>query len=100
MESLVILLIAGVVYFLPTIVAVDRHVPNTGAVFVINLLLGWTLLGWVVALAMAARTVPPAHLEQWRARRAAQLEAKRRARAMRDVKRRVDEGKELEGRDW
>ncbi len=45
-------------YFLPTIIAASRKVPNGGSVLVINLFLGWTLIGWVVALAMAARTVP------------------------------------------
>ena len=49
-----ILLIVGV-YFIPWYVAAVRNVPNRGSVAVINLLLGWTLVGWVVALAMAAR---------------------------------------------
>jgi hypothetical protein len=31
---------------------------------VINLFLGWTLIGWIVALAMAAKTVEPSH-EPW-----------------------------------
>ena len=44
--------------FVPTIAGVIRKVPNIGSVVVINLFLGWTLVGWVVALAMAARTVP------------------------------------------
>ena len=52
--------IAGVIaigiYFLPTIVAVARKVTNQGSVAVINFFLGWTLIGWVVALAMACRT--------------------------------------------
>ena len=43
-------------YFLPTIIAVDRHVVNKWSVVVINVFLGWTLIGWVVALAMALRT--------------------------------------------
>lgn len=43
-------------YFLPTIVAVARKVSDRGSVTVINLFLGWTLIGWVVALAMACRT--------------------------------------------
>lgn len=47
-----------IAYFLPTLVAKYRHVPNSGSIFVIDLFLGWTLIGWVVALAMAARTVP------------------------------------------
>jgi len=48
-------------YFAPVIVAHFRHVPNQGSVFVIDLFLGWTLVGWVVALAMALRTTtrPP-----------------------------------------
>jgi hypothetical protein len=31
-------------------------VPNLGSVAVINTFLGWTFIGWVVALAMAARS--------------------------------------------
>lgn len=53
----VFLLIIGIgFYFLPTIVAVTRKVTNTGSVAVINFFLGWTMIGWVVALAMACRT--------------------------------------------
>ena len=53
---LLVLLIA--LYFLPTIIAANRHVPNVGSVVVINIFLGWTLIGWIVALAMAAGSVP------------------------------------------
>jgi len=45
------------IYFLPTIVARRREVPILGSVAVINLFLGWTLIGWVVSLAMAVRSV-------------------------------------------
>lgn len=45
-------------YFLPTIIGASRKVVNVGSVFAINFLLGWTLIGWVVALAMALRTNP------------------------------------------
>lgn len=45
-------------YFLPTIVGAMRKVPNILSVLVINFFLGWTLIGWVVSLAMAVRTVP------------------------------------------
>lgn len=54
--ALLILIVA--VYFLPTIVAVARKVSSVGSIVVVNLFLGWTLIGWVVALAMAARSVP------------------------------------------
>ena len=46
------------VYFLPSLIAGRRKVPNAGSVFVLNLFLGWTLIGWVIALSMAVRTVP------------------------------------------
>jgi uncharacterized membrane protein len=47
-----------VIYVLPSVVAALRQVPNVGSVIVVDLLLGWTLIGWVVAMAMAARTIP------------------------------------------
>jgi hypothetical protein len=43
-------------YFLPTLIAASRNVRNVASVAVINAFLGWTLVGWVVALAMAVRT--------------------------------------------
>ena len=42
-------------YLLPTSIALVRRVP-TGACFFVNLLLGWTLIGWIVALVLACRT--------------------------------------------
>jgi hypothetical protein len=45
-------------YFVPSIVGAVRKVPNIGSVVVLNFFLGWTIIGWVVALAMAARSVP------------------------------------------
>jgi hypothetical protein len=56
--GIVTLVIVAVLYFVPALVAWSRKVPNVGSVVVINLLLGWTIVGWVVALAMAARSVP------------------------------------------
>lgn len=51
----VLVMLLGV-YFAPTLVALDRNVVNKWSVLVINVFLGWTLIGWVVALAMAVRT--------------------------------------------
>jgi hypothetical protein len=53
----VILILA--LYFTPLIIAAARKLPNTGSVAVINILLGWTLVGWIVALAMAAGSGQP-----------------------------------------
>jgi hypothetical protein len=58
--GLLFFLLAGCLYFLPTIIAVARSVPNIGSVAVINFFLSWTFVGWVVALAMAARSKPRA----------------------------------------
>jgi len=49
-----------VAYWLPTIIALIRHVRGKGQVVVVNLLLGWTVIGWIVALVMAFRAVPRA----------------------------------------
>jgi hypothetical protein len=55
----VMLILLAVGYFIPTIIAATRHVRNVGAVIVINLFLGWTVIGWVIALAMAFGSAPP-----------------------------------------
>src|SRR5260221_12367546 len=54
-------LISAAAYFTPAIVALVRRVPNAGSVIVIDLLLGWTIVGWIVALAMACRSKAPRH---------------------------------------
>jgi len=45
-------------YLLPGIVAHKRCHPNETAILVLNLLLGWTLLGWVGALVWACTNQP------------------------------------------
>lgn len=70
-----ILFIAVLIYFAPSLIASRRQVPNAGSVLVINLFLGWTLIGWVVALAMAARDAPPVDRKAQREQR--QLENQR-----------------------
>ena len=50
--GLIFFLILGL-YFLPTIVAARRYHHRTSQIFIVNLFLGWTFLGWVVALVMA-----------------------------------------------
>lgn len=44
------LVVLGFFYFLPTMVALSRRHQNGVAIFALNLLLGWTFLGWVIAL--------------------------------------------------
>jgi Superinfection immunity protein len=49
-----------VAYWVPTIVAFARGVPAKAQVLIVNLFLGWTFIGWVVALVMSFRQVPRA----------------------------------------
>ena len=47
-------LMALAVYFLPVLVASQRKSKRLGGIFVLNFFLGWTVIGWVVALSWAA----------------------------------------------
>jgi Superinfection immunity protein len=40
-------------YMLPWAVAATRGKLNSGAIFWLNLLLGWTVVGWIIALVMS-----------------------------------------------
>ncbi|MGI9250118.1 MAG: superinfection immunity protein [Pseudohongiellaceae bacterium] len=42
-------IVALALYFLPFLVANGRGHPQVVAIFALNLLLGWTLLGWIAA---------------------------------------------------
>ena len=56
----IVIILFVAIYFLPAIVARKRHHRQTLAIFILNLLLGWTLLGWVIAMVWActADTLP------------------------------------------
>lgn len=56
---LLFLILLGIVwYFLPTVIAKLRHMNNLGGIFIVNLLAGWTLVGWIIALVMACSQQP------------------------------------------
>ena len=40
-------------YMLPWAIAATRGKMNSGAIFWLNLLLGWTVVGWIIALVMS-----------------------------------------------
>lgn len=48
---IITLLTAG--YMLPWAIAATRGKANTGTIFWINLLLGWSIIGWIIALVMS-----------------------------------------------
>ncbi|WP_372587378.1 superinfection immunity protein [Aeromonas veronii] len=49
-QSFILLTLLVAVYFLPLIMAVKRNHRNTAPIAMLNLLLGWTVLGWIGAL--------------------------------------------------
>ena len=49
-----------VMYFLPSIIALARSKRDILAIFLLNLFLGWSVIGWVVALIWAAKHDAPA----------------------------------------
>ena len=61
----VALLVCGLLlYLLPTIIGYKRDHHNQIAIFVLNLLLGWTFLGWVLALVWSCSAMPPQRVEE------------------------------------
>lgn len=53
--SLIIFLF--LIYFLPSFIANHRSHPNENSIFIINLFLGCTFIGWVISLAWACARI-------------------------------------------
>lgn len=49
--GVIALVVLAAIYVIPTVIAIYRGHTNTGPIVVVNLLLGWLFIGWVVALA-------------------------------------------------
>jgi hypothetical protein len=45
-ETILMLLAAVLIYMLPTLIAFGREHPRRQDIAVVNILLGWTLIGW------------------------------------------------------
>jgi len=56
LKNILGVLLCLTIYFLPTGIAIIRNRSNTGAIFVLDLFLGWTGIGWVVALVWSVAT--------------------------------------------
>jgi len=52
-EGFIILLVLMALYFIPTFIAFNAGKNNKEAILLLNLFLGWTFIGWVVALVWA-----------------------------------------------
>lgn len=57
-EWLLILLFFFPLYFLPAIIAKARKNRSTTGIFILNLFLGWTFIGWIAALIWAFASSP------------------------------------------
>ena len=53
-----LLLPLGAIHFMPTIIASLRHSRSVVGIFLVNLFLGWTVIGWIVALIWAFQSEP------------------------------------------
>lgn len=51
--ALIVILCVGM-YLLPAFIAATRKKRNAGAITLLNILAGWTILGWIAALVWSA----------------------------------------------
>jgi len=58
LKMLTFLAVLFALYWLPTMVAVIRRTPSALGVAAINFFLGWTVIGWIVALILALASYP------------------------------------------
>jgi Na+/H+-dicarboxylate symporter len=56
--ALTLIVISFAIYFIPSIVASNRHKRNFGAIFALNFFAGWTFIGWLIALVWALTYEP------------------------------------------
>jgi T4 superinfection immunity protein len=52
------MLLLLIFYFLPAVIASQRHTKHGGMIFLINFVFGWTILGWIAALIWAIVEAP------------------------------------------
>lgn len=50
-------LVCIMLYFLPVFFAIDRNHPQKAPIIVLNIFLGWTLIGWVICLAWSLSSI-------------------------------------------
>lgn len=58
-----LLLIIVAIYFLPTIIAFARRHHQRVPILVVDIFLGWTFIGWLIALVWSVSYVKP---QTWR----------------------------------
>lgn len=58
-QALILVVLAIGFYLLPSLIAIVRFHHNFMAIAATNILLGWTFIGWAVALIWACTSPPP-----------------------------------------
>jgi len=53
MELFLFIVFVLALYFIPAVVAINRNKKNKVAIITLNCLLGWTTVGWIIALVWA-----------------------------------------------
>jgi len=53
LSSIIGVTVVLISYFIPTIIALTRKHRDVMAIFVLNLFLGWSLIGWIISLVWA-----------------------------------------------
>jgi hypothetical protein len=59
MTTFILIVAAIMSYFIPTIIAVQDKKKNKTAIITLNVLTGWTFIGWVIALVWAVTKDKP-----------------------------------------
>ncbi|HXM32274.1 MAG TPA: superinfection immunity protein [Chthoniobacterales bacterium] len=54
LRGFLVLALAAGAYFLPGLIGQSRHHHQRTAIWVLDLFLGWTILGWIIALVWAS----------------------------------------------
>lgn len=58
MRGIIVITICLAIYFIPTFIALYRNKLNFFRIFIINALLGWTIIGWIFSLIESVRNDP------------------------------------------
>jgi hypothetical protein len=52
--NVIMLMLILILYLLPTLIAFGREHPRRGEIAVVNIVVGWTLIGWIIVFLWAA----------------------------------------------
>ncbi len=52
-QAFILVVVVGLIYFIPSFIANSNKKQNLSAILVLNIFLGWTVIGWIIALVWA-----------------------------------------------